>query len=368
MDCKTFYLEDEWTAENMSKTMSNASDHSLLFSLLFFIRDIHFGCGEREITYMMIYEWYRRSPHLAMFALQCIIDNRAHIGSWRDFRGMCEYVCVRDGKFSPIIEFLIEQATAQLYRDSKVGGYSVVAKWIPRENSRHSWLFYMMVDKWIASYALHWKRVPVGECYKKYRKMLVKLSSSEKKVNEKGLGGFPRITSVTQDGWNSFCECFPTIIYFPALDIGVCDDAGAVSIACLLCEKSVWGRNLWLVSGDHFVHLLKFEAKDDLSSMKAKIKYIADRCLRVNNCCNQCPLVASFTIVITNRVGHRFDKKRTIFWLFGGGADDEEAVCFRGLCPAVLFHLHPFPQSSMSLLSSMLVRYPSLSTVQTMTL
>jgi hypothetical protein len=113
-------------------------------------RDIVDGKGECTLTYMMIFTWYEFYPELALFALKCLVDlgdkSIHQYGSWKDIKYFCQY-CKNCGVFEnhELIEYAIELTNAQLKADYETAVYggndiSLVAKWIPRENSTFGWL------------------------------------------------------------------------------------------------------------------------------------------------------------------------------------------------------------------------------------
>jgi len=123
---------------------------SVLYKMIGHTRDIVDGKGECTLTYMMIFTWYEFYPELAMFALKCMVDlgdkSIHQYGSWKDIKYFCQY-CKNRGVFEnhELIEYAIELTNAQLKSDYETVIYggndiSLVAKWIPRENSTFGWL------------------------------------------------------------------------------------------------------------------------------------------------------------------------------------------------------------------------------------
>ena len=123
---------------------------SVLYRMIGHTRDIVDGKGECTLTYMMIFTWYEFYPELALFALKCMVDlgdkSIHQYGSWKDIKYFCQY-CKNHGVFETheLIEYAIELTNAQLKSDYETVIYggndiSLVAKWIPRENSTFGWL------------------------------------------------------------------------------------------------------------------------------------------------------------------------------------------------------------------------------------
>ena len=123
---------------------------SVLYRMIGHTRDIVDGKGECTLAYMMIFTWYGFYPELALFALKCMVDlgdkSIHQYGSWKDIKYFCQY-CKNRGVFEnhELIEYAIELTNAQLKSDYETVIYggndiSLVAKWIPRENSTFGWL------------------------------------------------------------------------------------------------------------------------------------------------------------------------------------------------------------------------------------
>lgn len=149
--------------ENMLTSLKNTIDSgslserevargylSILYRMIGHTRDIVDGKGEYSLTYMMIYAWYKFYPELAKFALKCLVDlgdKTVHqYGSWKDIKYFCQYCKSQYGAENhKLILYAIELTNAQLKLDDETliyGGdnISLVAKWIPRENSPFGWL------------------------------------------------------------------------------------------------------------------------------------------------------------------------------------------------------------------------------------
>lgn len=129
------------------------------YLLIPFTRDTLWGLGEHDLTYSMICAFYNTFPSLAYESMQLILtpldnDNKnQNIGSWRDIKYLCQYVYdISSLKHKhPLIKFCISLVNEQLIKDIETWKYSVncfsvyhisnVAKHIPRETSKFSWLF-----------------------------------------------------------------------------------------------------------------------------------------------------------------------------------------------------------------------------------
>ena len=181
----------------------------LLYKLIMQTRDICYGKGERDLTYMMIYEWWKQFPVMGLIALRSILfspeinvlendnetntytpfslysdDNtntpansnnnknilpqniKIHIdtnakyvpyvnsyGCFKDVKYFCNYVKKYGDENDVIITYATTFLNQQLYDDymefQKNGSFSSIAcKWIPRENSKYGWLFEKMAIQW----------------------------------------------------------------------------------------------------------------------------------------------------------------------------------------------------------------------------
>jgi hypothetical protein len=126
----------------------------LLYKLIAYTRDIVLGKGERKLTYMMIYTWYKVFPILAVYAIEQlnmpISDGSSTFGCWKDIKYLCYYIAENScsGADDPLIETCIEIANRQLNKDIGCSNISTVSKWIPRENSQFGWLFEKMAIQW----------------------------------------------------------------------------------------------------------------------------------------------------------------------------------------------------------------------------
>jgi len=144
----------------------------LIYKLIANTRDIIGGKGEHDLFYMMIYELYRAFPTMAVY----LLHNLTTYGCWRDIKYLCNYL--RDKKEnqnntnnsawknSGFIFVCIDLVNNQLKKDIESWKFSVnagsrshisnVAKWIPREKKRFSWLFDMLAIDWSNKYG-RWK-------------------------------------------------------------------------------------------------------------------------------------------------------------------------------------------------------------------
>jgi len=129
---------------------------SLLYRLIGQTRDVIDGKGEYQISYMMLWTWYKSFPQLALYALETFVMNdkdstgllmEGHpYGSWKDIKYFAQY-CIDKGadKEHPIIQKCVSLINEQLVRDmdsmASEKSVSLCGRWVPRENSKYAWLF-----------------------------------------------------------------------------------------------------------------------------------------------------------------------------------------------------------------------------------
>jgi len=119
----------------------------LILCMIAYTRDIRYGKGERDLTYMMMYTLYTFFPIPAVYLIKEIVgENTESYGSWKDIARLCDYIKRETNDENPLIITLVEMATNRLKRDiTEKEDPSNVAKWIPRENSKYGWLFDIFV-------------------------------------------------------------------------------------------------------------------------------------------------------------------------------------------------------------------------------
>ena len=120
-----------------------------LYRLIGQTRDIYGGRGEYTLAYMMIWEWYKIFPQMAMHAFYYFVIDLSYTdppyGSWKDMKYMCSYVlsqCNNDIEKAlnhHLVKYSIDMLNSQLkrdedsYNDTADKKISLVSKWIPRE-------------------------------------------------------------------------------------------------------------------------------------------------------------------------------------------------------------------------------------------
>jgi hypothetical protein len=122
-----------------------------LSELILNTRDIHNGKGEQLLSYVMLFELYRVFPEKARFILNLFVTKH---GSWRDVPYLCDYISKISSRDDPFISILVNMMNDQLYKDMKCGdnNISTAAKWVPREGSKFTWLFDLLMENWTNRY------------------------------------------------------------------------------------------------------------------------------------------------------------------------------------------------------------------------
>jgi hypothetical protein len=185
---------------------------SILYRMIGHTRDIIDGKGECELTYMMIHTWYDFYPELAIFALRCLVDlgkNIHQYGSWKDlkyFYRYCQSVGCRNNH--PLLQKCILLTNEQLRIDSTSENPSLLAKWVPREDSAFGAQFEPLATNYFAEYMNTAKTdesvaKAIKKCKTKYRILLTTLNLKLHTTQIDQCGGtwakinFNKVTSIT---------------------------------------------------------------------------------------------------------------------------------------------------------------------------
>jgi len=155
-------LETCWNEvlETLVLHIDHYSDYvDLFYKLVLYIRKT----GEHDITYMIVWKWQQFFPNLVKLLIkECF--------NWRDVVYFCDYIKKNsnDNRNSNtklaihaenLIQHCVDMINTQLLADLDSWKFSIhagsrnhisnVAKWIPRENKKHTWLFELLVIDWI---------------------------------------------------------------------------------------------------------------------------------------------------------------------------------------------------------------------------
>ena len=300
-----------------------------LYRLIAFTRDIRAGKGERDLTYMMIYEWSIFFPIPAWMALQACVE---WFGSWKDIRGFCNYVRKRSpkGMADPLIDecvrFLNDQLESDISRLNRGLSTSLVCKWIPREGSAFSWLHEKCFREWttrrvFCSFSKRDYRqlisrlcqtkhiVEIKQCSKNwasidprkvpFRTMLLQRNAFlryggnadrsqcaarfsdffgleeehgcesatiDKRPMAVSLGSVIRLQN--EDVWTEIAHNLQPISFLPFLDVSMKQDPNymdAVGMALMIAQKSTFGKRMMIY--DHQPDWLSLEGCTTMSSM-----------------------------------------------------------------------------------------------------
>ena len=137
----------------------------LLFCMIPQSRDVIYGKGEHDISYLLILAFYSFQPSLSIYALHRLVTpvtpNSHRFGSWRDIKHLCLFVKQYsiEKEEHPLISHAIHLVNNQLYNDINTYKFSPhcfskqhisnVAKWIPREkNNKFAWLYDKLAFQW----------------------------------------------------------------------------------------------------------------------------------------------------------------------------------------------------------------------------
>jgi hypothetical protein len=155
----------------------------MLYKLIAQTRDVCYGKGERDITYMMIYTWWKYYPDMGLFALYSMmfseynmknenksgfklyidtsnvyVPHQNSYGCFKDVKYFCNYVRKYgdkriSNKNTLLCKYVITMLNQRVYDDyteyCKNGTLpSLACKWVPRENSKYDWIFEQMAIQW----------------------------------------------------------------------------------------------------------------------------------------------------------------------------------------------------------------------------
>jgi hypothetical protein len=171
--------------DQLKKNERDIFYETLLRNVVSHTRNIQRGKGERRVFYVCVVEWFYYDPNQAFDLIDSLVykplDESFDIkpyGSWRDIRGIAEYVYRDETIKHPLIQYCVFLLNYQLTSDYTYylippGTISNVVKWIPRERAKWNWLFYALVEQW--SPLLF--RANKNKACMEYRKMCSKLNA-----------------------------------------------------------------------------------------------------------------------------------------------------------------------------------------------
>ncbi len=145
----------------------------VLFLMMIHARDTEEGKGERSFFYAMLYEWFKLNPSIGKEVLRSVVHlteekedgteiDTIPLGSWKDLKYFTEFV-FREYKWKRddpknvgtlISRYAVSLYIEQLLKDKYLAEVektpeklSLVARWIPRENSAFSWMFHQIAKE-----------------------------------------------------------------------------------------------------------------------------------------------------------------------------------------------------------------------------
>lgn len=182
---------------SLSFTKENEIYLSTLYKMIGQTRDIIAGKGEYQLAYMMIHTWNQFYPELASFALQSFVlsssssSSTSHpFGSWKDIKYFCHYFRSQSDfhESHPLYLFCLQLVNNQLKKDAnhldQIEQYreiSLLAKWIPRENSKFGWMFQSLAMHFYPHYIRSAKtelskQKAILKCKTMYRRLITSLN------------------------------------------------------------------------------------------------------------------------------------------------------------------------------------------------
>ena len=163
--------------------ISRSRDYKiLLLKMLLNTRDIIKGKGERALSYAILHKLSIIEPIIAKKIIRSFvhIENEHPIGSWADIK----YMWSLYDWTSDMEDFFISLINTQLRQDDNTpqdNSISLVSKWIPRETSKHKYLFKKLAQEYYLHYITSAKSTEkLDKAYRKaymdYGKLVTKLS------------------------------------------------------------------------------------------------------------------------------------------------------------------------------------------------
>ena len=185
---------------------------TLICKLVLYTRDIHFGKGERKLSYVLLFELYKINSEVAIMVFENFVKkqpNKTSIGSWKDVKHLADYIYKEtDNENHYFILYLIELSNIYLKADykqiktiydlfkdkdeEKIKKYiidtvdlSLVAKWLPRKslnNKKYAWLFNKLADSMFKEYFKTIYKNKGKPDFKKLRKAINKSEMNYRKM------------------------------------------------------------------------------------------------------------------------------------------------------------------------------------------
>lgn len=147
---------------------------SIMYRMIGHTRDIIEGKGEYELSYLLLLRWNIFYPKLANYALKLFVSSETGdipYGSWKDIK----YLYGLNSN-SSLIAYGCYLMIEQLKKDIVSENPSLLAKWIPRENSKYGDLFTILATTYFTDYLI------TATTPEKQRKAIVKSKMDFRKI------------------------------------------------------------------------------------------------------------------------------------------------------------------------------------------
>ena len=176
---------------NHTNTINHDIHKQLVYRMIAHTRDVVAGKGEYELAYMMIYNWAKYNMGSAVKLITHFVSKHKNLktpyGSWKDVKYFSSYCRKRNENHSyKLYKYLIGIMNIQLIQDMTLYeqsdqhniSLSLCAKWVPRENKAHGWMYEPMALDYYERIANKKPNTESGINYAKmyYRKILSKLN------------------------------------------------------------------------------------------------------------------------------------------------------------------------------------------------
>ena len=277
-----------------------------LFKMTAIVRDKQFGYGLRDVYYTLIYCWYIHYPELAFNLIRH--NFKYSISSWNDGKYFCSFIKNKTHNDNhELINFVINEMMVQLKVDFSnltldPQKLSLLAKWIPREKSKYSWIFYKCAKLYFPYYIKE-DLYPIQlvkakrKCWSKFRKVcstinaiLDPIENIQCNSNNTEFKKINRLTGYNKDKedyinniWELINKTIePLIDVLPIVESSIDMDENslykALGIAILIAEKTNIGNRIIISNINYF--MINLEKCDNLVD---KIKKIEPYLFRINS-------------------------------------------------------------------------------------
>lgn len=238
---------------NVSTSNEYAFYENILRQIIIHTRNITKGKGERLVFYVCVFEWFSYNPTQAIEMIDSLVFKEptcslSPYGSWRDIRGIAEYIYQKEGYIHPLIQYCVFLLNHQLTLDfsnflshPETCVISNAVKWAPRERANVNWLFSAMIDQWTNTPFYTSKTISSM----KYRKMCSALNahlSTRHSHETRGIRYCPgKIVSIALSSEDNISD----LLWQPLIP----DTVGAFSNVLPLIDARLEGQNMHTAIG-----------------------------------------------------------------------------------------------------------------------